>query len=189
MADIRITAIGTNASTLANDDEFPVDSAALGTQRIRYDEVLTKIAADLVASPSTYKVATLDSLDKLVTNQRPASEAIILQVGDETTNLSTGDGKLLFRMPYAFTLSAVRISVGTAPVGSTIIVDIEEGGTTILSTLLTIDASEKTSTTAATPAVISDTALSDASEIGINIDQVGSSTPGKGLKVYLIGNS
>ena len=90
-------------------------------------------------------------------------------------------------MPYAFTVQEVRASVTTAPVGSTIIVDINEGGTTILSTKLSIDASEKTSTTAATPPVISDSALADDAEITIDIDQVGSGTAGAGLKVALIG--
>jgi hypothetical protein len=66
-------------------------------------------------------------------------------------------------------------------------VDINEAGTTILSTKLTIDASEKTSTTAATPAVISDSALADDAEITIDIDGVGSTIAGKGLKVWLIG--
>jgi hypothetical protein len=108
-------------------------------------------------------------------------------VSDETTNLSTGTAKITFRMPHAMTLTAVRASVNTAPTGSTIIVDINEGGSTILSTKLSIDASEKTSTTAASAAVISDTALADDAEITIDIDQIGSSTPGKGLKVYLIG--
>ena len=90
-------------------------------------------------------------------------------------------------MPYGFTLTGVKASVTTAPVGSTIIVDINESATTILSTKLTIDASEKTSTTAASAAVISDSALADDSEITIDIDQVGSSTAGAGLKIYLIG--
>ena len=70
--------------------------------------------------------------------------------------------------------------------GSTITVDIEQGGSTILSTLLTIDASEKTSYTAATPVVISDTTLTKNTEIKINIDQIGSGTAGKGLKVMFI---
>ena len=90
-------------------------------------------------------------------------------------------------MPYAFTLTSVKASVNTAPVGSAITVDINEGGSTILSTKLTIDATEKTSTSAATPAVISDTGLANNAEITIDIDAVGSSTAGKGLKVTLIG--
>ena len=113
--------------------------------------------------------------------------AIPIAVSDETTALTTGAAKVTFRMPFAFTLTAVRASVTTAPTGSVLTVDINEGGTSILSTKLTIDASEKTSTTAATPAVISDTALADDAEITIDIDTVGSTVAGAGLKVYLIG--
>jgi hypothetical protein len=65
-------------------------------------------------------------------------------------------------------------------------VDINESGSTILSTKLTIDNTETTSTTAATPAVISDTALADNAVITIDIDQIGDGTAA-GLKVYLIG--
>lgn len=116
------------------------------------------------------------------------TESIILAPSDETTALTTGTAKMTFRMPYAFTLTAVRASVTTAPTGSTLVVDINEGGASILSTKLSIDAGEKTSTTAATPAVISDAALADDAEITIDIDQVGSTVAGAGLKVVLIGH-
>jgi len=67
-------------------------------------------------------------------------------------------------------------------------VDINEGGSTIMTTnKLSIDAGEKTSTTAATAAGITDTSLADDAEITIDIDQVGSTTAGAGLKVWLIG--
>jgi hypothetical protein len=112
---------------------------------------------------------------------------IIVACSDETTALTTGTAKVTFRMPYAFTLTAVRASVTTAPTGSVLTVDINEGGVSILSTKLTIDATEKTSTTAATPAVISDSALADDAEITIDIDTVGSTIAGAGLKVALIG--
>lgn len=115
------------------------------------------------------------------------AEVLIIAVSDETTNLATGTAKVTFRMPFAMTLTAVRASVTTAPTGSTIIVDINKSGATILSTRLSIDASEKTSTTAASAAVISNTALTDDAEITIDIDQVGSTVPGAGLKVVLIG--
>lgn len=115
------------------------------------------------------------------------SVPIIIACSDETTALTTGTAKATFRMPYAFTLTGVRASVTTAPTGAVLTVDINEGGTTILSTKLTIDATEKTSTTAATPPVISDTALADDAEITIDIDTVGSTVAGAGLKVTLIG--
>jgi len=116
------------------------------------------------------------------------NESIIFAVSDETTPLTTGAAKLTFRMPYAFTLTETpRASVGTAPTGADLIVDINEGGVSILSTKLSIDATEKTSTTATTPAVISDAALADDAEITIDIDQIGSTIAGAGLKVTLIG--
>lgn len=116
------------------------------------------------------------------------TESIIVAVSDETTDLETGTAKLTFRMPYAFTLTAVRASVTDAPTGAALQVDINEGGASILSTELTIDDGEKTSTTAATPAVISDTSLADDAEMTIDIDVVGSTNAGKGLKVTLIGH-
>ena len=106
---------------------------------------------------------------------------------DETTDLEVATPVVTFRMPFAMTLTGVRASVNSAPVGSTLIIDINEGGTTILSTKLSIDAWEKTSTTAAVPPVISDTGLADDAEITIDIDQIGASTAGTGLKVFLIG--
>ena len=115
------------------------------------------------------------------------TESFVVALSDETTALTTGDAKITFRMPYAFTLTAVRASVTTAPVGSVLTVDINESGSTILSTKLTIDAGEYTSTTAATPAVISDSALADDSAITMDIDTIGSGTAGAGLKVTLIG--
>lgn len=119
-----------------------------------------------------------------------ARRAIIIDVGDETTNLTTGTAKKTFRMPFAMTVTEVRASVATAPTGATLLtVDINDGGTTILSTKLTFDASEKTTTTATTPPVISDSALADDAEITIDIDAIGSTTPGRGLRVYLIGAS
>lgn len=115
------------------------------------------------------------------------TECFIIACSDETTAITTGTAKATFRMPYAFTLTAVRASVTTAPTGSTIVIDINEGGSSILSTKLSIDASEKTSTTAASAAVISDASLASDAEITIDFDQVGSTIAGAGVKVYLIG--
>lgn len=106
---------------------------------------------------------------------------------DETTAITTGTAKATFRSPCAFTLSAVRASVSDAPTGSTIIIDINVSGSTILSTKLSIDASEKTSTTAATAPVISSASIPDDAEITIDFDQVGSTNAGKGVKVWLLG--
>jgi hypothetical protein len=112
---------------------------------------------------------------------------LVVAASDEGTALTTGTAKITFRMPRAVTLTSVRASLTTAQgSGSIFTVDINENGTSILSTKLTIDNTEKTSFTAATPPVISDAALADDAEITIDIDQIGDGTA-KGLKVMLIG--
>jgi len=125
-----------------------------------------------------------------VVNPEPVVQQKVIPIAcsDEDTALTTGVAKITFRMPYAMTLTAVRASLTTAQTSgaSLLTVDINENGSSILSTKLTIDNTEKTSTTAATAAVISDTALADDAEITVDIDLIGDGTA-KGLKVYLIG--
>jgi hypothetical protein len=133
----------------------------------------------LVQSGVTKKI----DFDKLV-GSFPAE--LVIACSDETSDLSTGT-KVTFRMPYKMNCTEVRANVNTAPVGSTIEVDINKSGASILGTVISIDASEKTSTTAATPPFVDTPTLEDDTEITIDIDQVGSSTAGKGLKVTLIG--
>jgi len=116
--------------------------------------------------------------------QGPA-EVIGIAVSDEETALTTGNAKVTFRMPFAMTLTAVRASLSTASTSGLPTFDINEGGTSILGTKLSIDANEKTSTTAASAATITDSALADDAEITIDIDVAG--TGAKGAKVYLIG--
>lgn len=106
---------------------------------------------------------------------------------DEVTAITTGT-KIKFRVPYQFVLTAVRASLNVAQTaGSLFTVDVKLNGVSIFSTLLTFDNSENTTTTAATPAVLSTSTLTDAAEITIDVTQVGTGSP-TGLKVYLIGN-
>src|SRR3546814_4910233 len=70
---------------------------------------------------------------------------------DLTMELIVGTAKVGFRLPHAVTLTAVRASLTTASSSGAVTVDINEAGSTILSTKLTIDQGEKTSTTAAKP--------------------------------------
>ena len=135
---------------------------------------------------SKFLSALIDTTDEVV-QANDLVQSFIIAASDETSNLATGNNKVRIRMPYAFTLTAVRASVNTAPTGSTISIQITEAGSDILSTPITIDASETTSVTAASSPVISDSSLADDSIIGIDIDQVGSSNTGVGLKVTLIG--
>lgn len=145
-------------------------------------------SAGVVVTQGTKSLLAHDGTDVFAVVSGGGSEpaSIGVAVSDETTAITTGTAKVTFRMPHAMTVSAVRASVNTVSSSGVVTVDINEGGTTILSTKLNIDASEKTSLTAATPPVISDAALADDAEITIDIDAAG--TGAKGLKVWLIGN-
>lgn len=180
ISDLGSYLVAADIAGLQTQDAFLDDIAALtdpGADRLLFWDDSASEIAFLTAGPGLSIAAATISAE--VVHGIAAS--------DETTDLTTGAGKATFRLPHAMTLTAVRASVTTAPVGSAITVDINEGGSSILSTEITIDAGEKTSTTAATPAVISDASLADDAEITIDIDAVGSSTAGAGLKVYLIG--
>ena len=146
---------------------------------------LIEIAQD--AGGGTYVTRSVTGANVKTLAQTGLPTVIQLAASDESTALTTGTAKVTFRMPHAMTVTAVRASLSTAQAsGSIFTVDINEGGTSILSTKLTIDNTEKTSTTAATAAVISDSALNDDSEITVDVDQIGDGTA-KGLKVTLIG--
>jgi hypothetical protein len=118
----------------------------------------------------------------------PKPQSIIVACSDEITALSAGTNKVTFRMPYAFTLTAVRASLTTAQSsGILLTVDINKDGVSILSTKITFDNTEKSSVMATVQPVISDFNLPDDCEISVDIDQIGGATA-KGLKITLIGN-
>lgn len=129
---------------------------------------------------STVVQATVESL---------RTESFMMACSDETTALTAGTNKVKFRMPYAFTVTEVRASLSTAGTGAQLVtVDINESGTSILSTKITIDATETTSVTAATAPVIADTSLADDAEMTVDIDLIDTGGVSKGLKVSIIGH-
>ena len=113
--------------------------------------------------------------------------SFVIACSDETTALTTGT-KVTFRLPFAFTVTEVRASLTTAGTGANLVtLDFEQNGTTILSTEITIDATELTSTTATTPPVIQTSALTDDASIDCDVVQIDSGGVSAGLKMYLIG--
>lgn len=109
---------------------------------------------------------------------------------DKDTSLTTGTsigGD--FRIPgnRAITVKKVGAYVDTAAAtgSNKLTIDINEAGTSILSTKITLDVGEKTSETATTAPVISDASIAANAILTFDIDQVNETTPAKGLKVYI----
>lgn len=103
----------------------------------------------------------------------------------EAGALATTETLFTYRMPAACIPISVRASLNTASTATAVVTfDIKDDTVSIFSTKPTIDANEKTSATAATPAVISSTAIADDSEIIIDCDEAG--VGAIGAKIYLL---
>jgi hypothetical protein len=103
---------------------------------------------------------------------------------DETTALTTGE-KVAFYAPFAFNLTSVECCVTTAPTGSALTVDVESpAGTTLLSAVASISASAFTATGSVSGGTQS---IAKGARVSIDIDQIGSTIAGTGLKVTLLG--
>jgi hypothetical protein len=169
-----------NSQDVININNITIDgNTTLGTLSGTATALLGTTSANIAAD------VTLGSNLSIVSGKLVQTIPYSVALSAATGDIATGTDVYSIRMPYAATLTGVKLSIGTAPVGSTVIVDINEAGTTILSTKLSIDASETTSATAATAAVISDAALADDAIISFDIDQVGSSTAGVRLLITL----
>ena len=143
--------------------------------------------AKQAALVSGTNIKTINNTSILGSGNYATPFELVVAASDETTALTTGTAKITFRMPRAVTLTAVRASLTIAQTsGSLLTINIKESGTTILSTKITINNGQRTSTTATTPPMISDANLADDAEMTIDIDQIGDGTA-TGLKVMLIG--
>jgi hypothetical protein len=103
-----------------------------------------------------------------------------LVVGTGVLRIYNDTGKTL-------TFVKVRISVGTAPTGATIIVDVNKNGTTIFTTqggrpVIAISGNTGTST------AMDVTTLADGDYLTVDIDQIGSTIAGSDLTIQVLAN-
>jgi hypothetical protein len=169
---------------LASADEFAVWDASAD---ITYGATLQQVATAVGALAGNVIEAPADTTPYVRQDQdwAPIERVFSFAASDEETALTTGDAKISLRMPFAMTLSSVRAGLRTASSSGVVTVNIRIGGFDIFSTALTIDANEKTSVTAATPATLATTAVADDAEVLVDID--GAGTGAAGLKISFIG--
>lgn len=111
---------------------------------------------------------------------------------DEFTALTVGVSKITLRLTPATTLDQVRLSLTTASSSGAVEVDIKynhpgDGWVSIFTTRPTIDANQRTSATAATPAVLNPARVAIPDDGEIRVDIIAQGTGASGLKVYLRG--
>ena len=110
---------------------------------------------------------------------------------DPGTSLTTGDSTASAAVPLMLNgwyVHWVHAYAETAPTGDTIIIQIANNGNDMLSTRITIDATENSSHTAAAPPVINTTyeQLTYGQGLDFDVDQVGSGEGGQGVVASLI---
>lgn len=162
----------------------------------------TDITADLTDAGSDKPLFWDDSAGAWVALTLPANlvisgtslrayETWCIAISDETTAITTGTAKASWSFPTAWTVVGVYGTLNTVSSSGTPTFDINEEGTSIISTKIVIDVSEKTGGssgyqgTAAGAAVISDSAIAAFAQMTVDIDTAG--TGAKGAKVCLIG--
>lgn len=99
-----------------------------------------------------------------------------------TSALAVSTGGPRWYSPYALTITEVRASVGTSPTGASVVIDVNKNGTTIFTTQSnrpTIAAGNNTDLADA----INVSSVAAGDYLTVDIDQVGSTTPGSDLTV------
>ena len=182
-AGVKLSPYGSSAGNTA-EVQF-LELASNGTNKVSLK------APDLLASDVvlTLPVNDGESGDALKTDGNgvmswgavSSTESMIISASDELTSLTVGTAKTTFRMPYAFTLTAVKVSLTNTSTSGNPTIDINESGTSILSSPVAITAGQKTAT-----ATVGDSSLANLAEMTVDIDVAG--TNASGLKIYLIGS-
>ena len=104
---------------------------------------------------------------------------------DLDTALATTTKAATFHVQADFTAAELSASLDVASTSGPVTIDAKVGGVSVLSTLLTIDATETTSYTAAVPAVFSNPSFTKGQVVVFSITTAG--TGAKGLKIGILG--
>ena len=123
-------------------------------------------------------------VDQFVASARNVRYVLYRVLGSATSHtVSTAVGGDL-EVPFTGTITNVGVFFDTAGVTGLSTVDINKAGTTILSTKITVDSTEKTSRTAVTAPVISVSAVTAGDILTFDIDGI-STTAALGLTIRL----
>jgi len=147
-----------------------------------YDSGDKAASGDIITGTDDLKFATAKSLRESYTSMEPLGFAL----SDETTALTAGQ-KLATDFPCNYVVTRVYGSVVTAASGSTIQVDVEDEGASIVNSVLTFAVGANNAEVTSFSGATASYSITKGRLISFDVDQVGSSVAGAGLKVYLDG--
>lgn len=170
-------------SGLGDDDhtQYTIISSGAGAP----SSTPTRVGAlyvDTSANAAYVATGTSSSADWVNTSAGGGSGNFVVSVSDEITYLAAGAARVTFPWPYSgVEVSEVFALVNEAPTGSALVIDVNDDGTSILGGTISISAGATTGNVtglSVTPAL--------KSVMTVDIDSVGSTTAGKGLKLLFI---
>ena len=171
-----------NGHSIGGNTEAQIDDAVSKKHTQNTDTALGAQTQDL--DMNTHKVVGVvdptnvqDAATKNYVDGKSKYLEIRLLASDTALAVATSVGGE-FRVPDAMTITDVGAYVDTASTSGTPTIDINEAGTSILSTKITIDENEKSSQTAATPSVISDSSIAADAILTFDVDVSGTGTSG-----------
>jgi len=175
---IRMTSTGTDTTEVFNQTSTGLN------------QVFRKNGATTWKVDGNGTLTTTGSLiintDTLATRDLARKETFIIALSGEKTNLAVDTLVGHIYAPYPFQIVDIFVSTIEAPTGATVIYDIKKNFTSIFSTKISIDASEKTSLTAATAYVLTGTTtFAKGDYLSIRCDQIGSTLTGKGGQIVI----
>lgn len=145
----------------------------------------TKINTSLIGAASG--VAALDATTHIPSAQLPqtAFNRTYPYSVTGTLQAATGTHRLYNDSGSAWTIQSIRASVGGAPVGASVIVDVLKNGTTVFTTQSNRPAIASGSNTSGKVTSMDITNVNDGDYITINVSQVGSTSAGTDLTVQV----
>lgn len=147
------------------------------------DSVTRKEFDDLVYIVENHKHQQYDRTKDLgISTTRYIVWRVLDNLVSQTVNTTFGGD---FRFPFSGTIQNVYAYVDTAGTTGSAVIDLNVNGSTILSTKINIDTTEKNSVDASTQPVISSASVAQWDILTVDIDTI-QTTPAKGLTVVLV---
>jgi len=146
--------------------------------------LITRIqdAADYNGTPADQQVLAYDNASSMF---KPTVNGYQTALFSRAGTLLVVTGSGVYPVTANGTIRSIRAAVGTASTGASIICDVNKNGTTIFTTQAnrpTIAANSTSTSGAATPDI---TSVSAGDILSVDIDQVGSTTPGSDLTIVI----
>lgn len=122
------------------------------------------------------------------TGTKGFSESLVIPLSDESSDLTIGDGVYTFYLPYDLTIDKMYLSLNTISSGADVVVDVQKNGSSIFNTSNSFKVVQGNNISTTQPDYNTNLYFTIGSKMSFNIDQIGSTTAGQGLKVMIHGH-